>query len=133
MTKPDTRLEDAGADEAEEVGDGTLAGYFHTHDRPPAFAGPDGHPYTVSIEVEQTADPRTPFEGYLVFPRWAESGLGILGHVESPTLHRGRTSQEVVDALGGLALVEVKTILDAAVAVALSDDPDAPISHDPHS
>jgi len=66
--------------------DSTLGGYFRVHDRPPAFDGPDGHPYSVSIEVEKTANLRTPFAGYLVFPRWAQTGVGIVGHVETPTL-----------------------------------------------
>ena len=34
--------------------DATLGGYFSVHDRPPAYDGPDGHPYTVSLEVEKT-------------------------------------------------------------------------------
>ena len=42
------------------VPDATLGGYLDTHDRPPAFEGADGHPYTVSLEVEQTPDLRAP-------------------------------------------------------------------------
>ena len=66
--------------------DATLGGYFRRHDRPPAFEGPDGHPYTVSLETEKTGNLRAPYQGYLVFPRWAETGVGIVGHVETPTL-----------------------------------------------
>ena len=40
--------------------DTTLGGYLAVHGRPPAFEGPDGHPYTVSVEVERTADLRAP-------------------------------------------------------------------------
>ena len=32
--------------------DTTLGGYFSVHDRPPAWEGSDGHPYTVSLETE---------------------------------------------------------------------------------
>ena len=101
--------------------DETLAGYFEVHDRPPAFEGPDGHPYTVSMEVEKTGDLRTPFNAYLVFPRWAATGLGIVGHVETPTLAECRTSDEATEQLGALTLMEVKELLDAAVEAGEGD------------
>lgn len=96
-------------------GDETLAGYFDVHDRPPAYEGPDGHPYTVSMEVEKTGDLRAPYSAYLVFPRWAATGLGIVGHVETPTLAECRSSEEAMEHLGSLTLREVKELLDAAV------------------
>lgn len=99
----------------EPAPDGTLAGYFREHDRPPGFDGIDGQPYTVSLETERTPDLRSPIEGFLVFPRWAESGLGVVGHVESPTLTKGRTREEVLEKLGSLTLVQVKEILDLAL------------------
>ena len=95
--------------------DRTLGGYFETHDRPPAFEGIDGHPYTVSVEVEQTGDLRTPFVGYLVFPKWAETGLGIVGHVETPLLWEGRGSDEIKATANTLDLSEVKSLLDDAI------------------
>ena len=95
--------------------DATLGGYFRTHDRPPAFEGVDGHPYTVSIEVEKTPDLRAPFLGYLVFPRWAENGLGIIGHVETPTLWQARTSDDVLAEAGLTPLLRVKDLLDQAI------------------
>ena len=95
--------------------DSTLAGYFRVHDRPPAFEGSDGHPYTVSPEAEKTGDLRAPWIGYLVFPRWAETGLGIVGHVETPILVRDRTEDDVVARLEALTLEEVKDRLDQAV------------------
>lgn len=98
--------------------DDTLGGYFETHDRPPAFEGPDGHPYTVSMEVERTGDLRAPFQAYLVFPRWARTGVGIVGHVETPTLTSCRTSEEAREELASLTLREVKDALDAAVLAA---------------
>lgn len=95
--------------------DATLGGYLSTHDRPPAFEGPDGHPYTVSIEAERTPDLRNPFEGYLVFPRWAANGMGITGHVETDTLWRGRTPEEITRQAGDTPLLRVKALLDDAV------------------
>lgn len=95
--------------------DSTLAGYFDLHSRPPAYEGPDGHPYTVSREVEKTSDLRAPYAGYLVFPRWAETGVGIVGHVESPTLCECASSEAAMDELGRLTLVQVQHILVEAI------------------
>lgn len=97
------------------VPDATLGGYFGHHDRPPAFEGTDGQPYTVSIEVEKTPDLAAPYHGYLVFPRWAETGLGIVGHLETPTLFQTRTRQEAVSRAEELSLDEVKRLLDEAI------------------
>lgn len=96
--------------------DGTLGGYLKLHDRPPAFEGPDGYPYSVSMEVERTGNLAAPFLGYLVFPRWAQTGVGIVGHVESPALAECRTEREVQDHLGSLTLSEVRQVLVDAVA-----------------
>lgn len=105
----------------EAAPDATLAGYFRVHDRPPAFEGPDGHPYTVSVEVERVPDLRAPWEGYLVFPRWARNGLGITGHVETPTLWRGASADEVRAAAGRVDLRTVQDHLYAALREAASD------------
>jgi hypothetical protein len=95
--------------------DSTLAGYFDVHSRPPAYDGPDGHPYTVSLEVEKTSDLRTPYAGFLVFPRWAETGVGIVGHLETPTLVECASSDEAHRRLGELTLVEVQGLLFEAI------------------
>ena len=95
--------------------DGTLGGYLRLHHRPPAFLGSDGSPYTVSVEVERTADLRAPFSGYLVFPRWAETGVGILGHVETPFLRHGTTREQVEESLGALTLEDVNDLLEEAI------------------
>lgn len=95
--------------------DATLGGYYREHSRPPAFEGTDGEPYTVSIEVEKTGDLRAPYQGYLVFPRWASTGLGVVGHLETPTLLAGPNPQEVMGRLGALPLVQVKLLLDQAI------------------
>jgi hypothetical protein len=105
-----------GSEGSEIPPDGTLGGYMRLHDRPPAFDGPDGYPYTVSMEVEKTPNLKAPFAGYLVFPRWAETGLGITGHVETPILLKRRTRQEAEADLGALTMTEVRVLLDEAVA-----------------
>jgi hypothetical protein len=95
--------------------DGTLGGYLRVHSRPPAFEGADGQPYTVSIELEKTANLRAPWAAYLVFPKWAETGLGVVGHVETPLLWEGRDEQEALQLAGETALVRVKELLDEAI------------------
>lgn len=105
-------------DDVHGAEDATLAGYFRVHERPPGFEGPDGDPYTVSPEAEKTPDLRAPWEGFLVFPRWAATGLGVVGHVETPTLARGRSKDEVLKEMGALSLVEVQALLHRAVAQA---------------
>jgi hypothetical protein len=102
--------------------DATLGGYFRTHDRPPAFEGADGHPYTVSIEIEKTVDLRTPWEAYLVFPRWAHTGLGIVGHVETPTLWTGAERDAVLTQAGDTPLIQVQTWLEDAITAAAAPD-----------
>lgn len=113
----------AGADADDPTGihgteDATLGGYLRVHERPPAFQGPDGHPYTVSIEVEKTPDLARPFVGYLVFPRWARTGLGIVGHVETPLLWKGTSREEVESRAGATPLLRVKELLDQVVVSA---------------
>lgn len=95
--------------------DTTLGGYFAVHDRPPAWEGSDGHPYTVSLETERTGDLTTPWDGYLVFPRWAQNGVGVVGHVETPTVVRERSEEATVEALGQLTLHEARHLLEAAI------------------
>ncbi len=102
--------------------DATLGGYFRVHERPPAFEGLDGHPYTVSVEVEKTPDLRAPWEGYLVFPRWARTGLGIVGHVETPTLWAGPDRESVTRQAGDTPLLQVQAWLEQAIAASSPDD-----------
>ena len=103
----------AGPGESED--DRTLGGYLEVHSRPPAFEAVDGQPYTVSIETERSGDLRAPVAGYLVFPRWAETGLGIVGHVESPLLWKGASRDAVVAQAGAVTLHEVQRLLNEAV------------------
>lgn len=108
------RVVERGSD-PEVPPDATLGGYIGTHNRPPAFEGPDRNPYTVSMEVEKTPNLLAPFHGYLVFPRWAETGLGVVGHLETPTLLEGRDPTEVETGLRALNLTEVRALLDDAI------------------
>lgn len=93
----------------------TLGGYLRRHHRPPAFQGSDGSPYTVSVEIEQTPNLLAPYSGYLVFPRWAESGAGIVGHLETPTLLEKRSRMEAEASLGSMTLAEVQDLLEQAI------------------
>jgi hypothetical protein len=95
--------------------DATLGGYIREHSRPPAFEGADGEPYTVAIEIEKTGNLHAPFEGYLVFPRWASTGAGVVGHVETDTLLSGTNREQVESRLAALSLVHVKLLLDQAI------------------
>ncbi len=95
--------------------DTTLGGYFRVHDRPPAYEGSDGHPYTVSLETEKTGDLTAPYHGYLVFPRWARTGVGIVGHVETPTLVQAGSGDEATALLGALTLFDVQDLLEEAI------------------
>ncbi len=103
----------AGPGEGED--DRTLGGYLAVHTRPPAFEACDGFPYTVSIETERSPDLKAPVAGYLVFPRWAGTGLGIVGHVETPLLWRGPSREAVVEQAEALGLHEVQRLLNEAV------------------
>jgi hypothetical protein len=101
--------------EATAPPDATLGGYLAVHQRPPAFEGSDGHPYTVSIEVEKTANLRAPWAGFLVFPRWAATGLGVTGHVETPVLWEGTAPEQVAALAGDTPLLRVKQLLEEAI------------------
>lgn len=116
-----SRLE-AASESGSPPDDSTLAGYFDVHSRPPAYEGPDGHPYTVSLEVEKTSNLRAPYAGFLVFPRWAETGVGIVGHLETPTLCERGSTEEAMDELGKLTLVEVQHLLVDAIRRALEPE-----------
>jgi hypothetical protein len=106
--------DDTGTDDG-LAKDGTLGGYFEVHNRPPAFEGADGHPYTVSVEVEKTSNLRAPWVAFLVFPRWAATGLGVIGHVETPVLWEGTAAEQVTALAGETPLLRVKQLLDEAI------------------
>lgn len=95
--------------------DATLGGYLEVHERPPAFSGSDGQPYTASVEIESVENLAAPYVAYLVFPRWAETGLGIVGHLETPVLFEGKSRDDVQDRVHALPLTDVKRLLDEAI------------------
>jgi len=112
---PENQAGNDGSPVAEPDSDGTLGGYLRFHDRPPGFEGVDGHPYTVSMEIEKTPDLQAPFSGYLVFPRWADTGVGIMGHLETPLLFHGPSRETVSEQLEALSLLEVNDLLKQAI------------------
>lgn len=131
MTSEENELTPDGASQRDNgdihaTPDATLGGYVREHSRPPAFEGEDGEPYTVSIEVEKTGNLLAPYQGYLVFPRWAATGLGVVGHVETPTLLTGKRKDQVERRLEELPLVQVKVFLDEAIRRSEDDGVEPP-------
>ena len=123
VTGASTPLGDDPEDsDSPDAPDATLGGYMEVHERPPAFSGSDGQPYTASVEIESVENLAAPYVAYLVFPRWAETGLGIVGHVETPVLCEGRSRDEVQDRVHALPLIEVKRLLDEAIQGKHGDD-----------
>ena len=104
-----------GAPRAEEAVEATLGAYMDRHDRVPAFEGADGMPYTVDVDAEETGDPARPWSAFLVFIRWAETGAGIMDHVESGDVAFGQSEEQAKLAAHDLSLYEVKAELDRAI------------------
>jgi len=94
----------------------TLGGYIELHNRVPAFEGEDGQPYTVDIEVDETAAADGRFVAFLVFVRWAATGAGIMDHAESGDLAAAASADAARQAVLDLTLYEIKAELDAAIA-----------------
>ncbi len=115
----DSDAEDTDALDAPDL---TLGGYQEVHERPPAFTGSDGEPYSASIEVESVENLAAPYVAYLVFPRWAGAGLGIVGHVETPVLCEGRSRSEGQEGVHALRLGDVKRLLDEAIQRKTEED-----------
>ena len=99
-----------------EAKDLTLGGYIAMHNRPPAFGGSDDQPYTVDLDTEETGDPSRPHAAFFVFLRWAETGAGIMQHVESDDVASGDSPEAARAAALQLTLYQVKAALDAAIA-----------------
>ena len=108
-------LQSGAIEHPTEASDITLAGYIKLHNRPPAFEGIDGQPYTVDLDAEATADPQKPFAAFFVFIRWAATGAGIMDHHESGDVAFGTTDAEARAAASELTLYEIKAELDAAI------------------
>ncbi|MGH7468794.1 MAG: hypothetical protein ACRENP_12625 [Longimicrobiales bacterium] len=103
------------AEGSAQAADLTLGGYIEMHQRPPAFEGLDGQPYTVDVESEATNDALQPFAAFFVFVRWAATGAGIMEHVESEDVAHGQSEAEARAGALELTLYEVKLELDAAI------------------
>jgi hypothetical protein len=95
--------------------DATLGGYMTEHKRPAAFEGSDGQPYTVDLDIEPTGQAGREFAAFFVFVRWAETGAGIMAHVESGDVAFGATEDDARRAALELSLYEVKAELDNAI------------------
>jgi hypothetical protein len=93
----------------------TLGGYMARHDRPPAFGGADGQPYSVGIFIEEEPDATGRFGASLLFVRWSAAGDRPVGHAESEVLAWGRTPAEAEERLKALSLYDVKAALDQAI------------------
>ncbi len=95
--------------------DATLGGYLSEHERPPAFAGPDGASYTVEIIAEPVgSEDGGPWTAYLFFLQWR--GGEPVGHVESEYLAEAEAEESARAELEKLTLHEVKAILDKLVS-----------------
>lgn len=112
---PDLVRELGGEGRTGPAPDLTFAGYVETHDRPPAFEGCDGQPYTVDLDVEETGDPDRPWAAFLVFVRWAATGAGIMGHVTSEDVAWADEEHEAREAALELTLYQLKNELDRAI------------------
>jgi hypothetical protein len=108
-------MSEAPPEVATPAADLTLGGYWAMHNRPPAFEGVDGQPYTVDIDTEATNDPARPFVAFFVFIRWAATGAGIMAHAESQDIAEGQSEDAAKAAALELSLYEVKAELDAAI------------------
>ena len=84
------------------------------NDRPPAFTGSDGQPYTVGVDTEETGDPARPFVGFLVFLRWAGPAPGSWS-TSSRAICRPAPQRTKQCGRLDLSLFEVKAELDAAI------------------
>ena len=99
----------------EGVTDETLGGYARVHGRAAAFQGCDGEPYTAAVEIDETGDPETPWAAYLVFVRWAQTGTAVMGHLETGDLVAAHSEDAAREALEGLPLAAVRTLLDETI------------------
>jgi hypothetical protein len=94
----------------------TIGGYMAVHARPAAFEGKDGASYSVEIMADETGEKDWPFGAYLLFVKWREGDPVAAGHLETDYLAYGATDREVLAAVGGMKLSEVRSRLDALIA-----------------
>jgi hypothetical protein len=97
------------------VSEFTLGGYLAQHERPPAFGGSDGQPYSVGLWVDDAPDERGRYGAALVFVRWSQSGERPVGHLDSEILAWGESPGEAEARLKLLSLYDVKQALEDAI------------------
>jgi hypothetical protein len=95
----------------------TIGGYMAVHDRPAAFEGSDGASYSVEIVTDSTGETERPFAAYLLFVQWGHGDPVATGHLETEFLAFAATETEARQAVGALLLKDVKTKLDALIAM----------------
>jgi len=102
----------------------TLGGYMAVHDRPAAFEGSDGFSYSVEILTDTTGDRAHPVGAYLLFVQWARIGAAApQGHLESAFLAQAESEADARARIGGMALAEVKQVLEALIAERRGETP----------
>lgn len=94
----------------------TVGGYMAVHDRPAAFEGSDGASYTAELVVDEVQDQSGPFAAYVLFIRWGQGEPFASGHLETPYLFYGESSDEARRLIAQLALQNVRSMLDAIIA-----------------
>jgi hypothetical protein len=69
--------------------------------------------YSVEIIVDETEIVGRPYGAYLLFMRWRRVGAqGIEGHLETDYLAYGATEDTARDAVGAMALTDVRALLE---------------------
>ena len=96
--------------------DATLGGYERVHERPAAFEGSDGRAYSAEVFVDDTPDADGRFGAALLFVRWSLAGDRAEGVIETRCLSYGDTATEAADCVRSLSLLDVKRLLDDAIA-----------------
>jgi len=94
--------------------DDTLRGYEAVHGRPPAFSGSDGRAYSAGVFSEDDPGPDGRYGAALIFVRWSPSQEPD-GHLETEFLAFDIDPTRAEDAVGRLALQDVKRHLDRLI------------------
>ncbi len=102
--------------------DSTLGGYQRTHERAPAFGGPDGQSYSVAPFVDDVPDADGRYGAALLFVRWSQTGDRPVGHLETEYLAYGDTPDHALAPILALSLHEVKAQLDRCIAMHVQDE-----------
>ncbi|UCD24050.1 MAG: hypothetical protein JSW51_13630 [Gemmatimonadota bacterium] len=95
--------------------DATLGGYLKKHDRPPAFEGSDGRPYSVEIYVDDEPCEDGRYGAAILFLHWSTDGEHVEGHLESGFLAYGDTADEARSTMQQLTLHEAKAQLEQLI------------------